>query len=416
MHRGTRRVTFFWRRTHCSTDYPCGPFADWPSLFSQLYPSFALAGEDFNKIWTSCICGSDGKPVADGPFYLARYVPGQIVVLDANPYYHDRAKLAEVDFKIIGADPGALTEAMQNGQVDAIFPSFAPDFLTLRTTPGLTYQVAPSYALEHMDFREGSASGAPTVTKGASNVLLRAPWMRQAIALALDRQAMIDAVFGAESGLRPSNSYLYYPGESAYRPDFARWSHDPAKALALLRAHCSGGPSSPDPQTARVWRCAGLPARFEYTWPSVAPARTLIEQVAKEDLKAVGIQIVDRPLPNAFDEITAGAFDIAQFADFTSGDPGDWYDSFRCGGINNFTGYCSRVVDRLLRAAASALDPKKRTALFARADAIMAAQVPSIPLFQKPGTLVRKTALLGIGPSPTAFGPFWNIQDWHWRR
>ena len=416
VHHGNRRVTFFWHTTGCSTDYPCGPFADWPSLFAQLYPSFALVGRDFNKIWTSCICGSDGKPISDGPFYLARRVPGQTVVLKANPYYHDRAKLAEVDFEIVGADPGALTEAMQSGQVDAISPSFAPDFLTLRTMPGLTYQIVPSYALEHLNLREGDARGAPTVTSGASNVLLRAPWMRQAIALALDRQGMIDAVFGPRSGLTPANNLLYYPGEAGYRADFARWNHSPAKAIALLRRHCSGGPTTPDPQTTKVWRCSGLPAVFRYTWPSVAPARTLIEQVAKANLKAIGIQIVDRPLPDAFDEITIGEFDIAQFADFTTGDAADWYDSYRCGGSANYTGYCSRTVDRLLRAANSELDPKKRIVLFQRADAIMAGQVPTIPLFQKPGTLIRKSALLGIGPSASTYGPFWNIQDWHWKR
>ena len=414
-HHGLRRFTLFWRRTGCSTDYPCGPLADWPSLFPLLFPSFALAGEDFSKIWTSCICGSDGMPVADGPFYLARYVPGQLAVLRANPYYHDRARLAELDFKIIGGDPGALTEAIQNGQVDAIFPSFAPDFLMLRATPGLTYQIGPSYALERMDFREGGARGGPGVTKSSSNVLLRAPWMRQAIALALDRQAMIDAVYGPDSGLKPANNLLFYPGEAGYRADFSRWSTDPSKAIALLRRHCTGGPATPDPQTAKVWQCSGLPAVVQYTWPSQAPARTLIEQVARADLKAVGIHVVDRPSPNAFDAITIGSFDIAQYANFTSGDPGDWYDSYRCFGAANYTGYCSRTVDRLLRAANAQLDPSKRSALFRRADAIMAAQLPTIPLFQKPGTLIRKSSLLGVGPSPSSFGPFWNVQGWHWR-
>ena len=69
-------MTFFWRTTDCSADSPCGRYANWRSLFGTLYPSFALAGEDFNKIWTDCICGSDGQAVASGPFYLARYIEG----------------------------------------------------------------------------------------------------------------------------------------------------------------------------------------------------------------------------------------------------------------------------------------------------------------------------------------------------
>jgi peptide/nickel transport system substrate-binding protein len=417
-HRGDRRLTLFWRTSNCSADYPCGPYANWPSLFSELYPSFALAGEDFNKIWTNCICGTDGKPVADGPFYLAAYTPGQLVVLKANPYYHDKPKLAEVDFKILSPDPGVLTGAMRDGQVDAIAPSFTPDLLTLRATPGLAYEVAPGYALEHFKLRQGSARGGPSVTKGASNVLLRAPWMRQAIALALDRQAMIDAVYGPGSGLKPDDSLLFYPGEAGYRPDFTRWNHDPAKAIAILRRHCSGGPTAPDPATTKVWRCSGLPALFRYVWPSIAPARTIIEQVAKANLKAVGIAVADRPLdadvfgPNG---IPSGDFDIAESANFTSGDPGDWSDLFRCYGDQNYTGYCSHTVDALLKAANGELDPEKRRVLYQRADAILAAEVPAIPLFQKPGTLIRKSDLLGVGANAGLFGPFWNIQDWHWR-
>jgi ABC-type transport system substrate-binding protein len=417
-HTGNRRVTFFWRSTGCAPSSPCGPYADWQYLFAQLYPSFALAGLDFNTIWKTCVCGSDGKPVSDGPFYIASYTPGVNIVLRANPYYHDRAKLAELDFKIVGSDPGVVTEAMRDGQVDAIYPSFAPDLLTLRAVRGLTYQIVPQYGLEHFQLREGSARGGPSVTKGGSNALLRAPWMRQAIALALDRQAMIDTIYGPGSGLRPSDSLLFYPGEAGYRPDFARWRHNPAKALALLRRHCTGGPTAPSAANTKVWQCAGLPALFGYVWPSTAPARTLIEQVARANLKAVGIQIADRPLPfaDAVDRIASGDFDLGEYADFTTGDPGDWYDQYRCFGDGNATGYCSHTVDALLKAANGELDPEKRTALFQRADAIMAAELPGIPLFQKPATLIHKSALAGLGPSATPDGPFWNVQDWYWKR
>ena len=420
VHHGDREVRFFWRTTSCSSDTPCGPYAAWPILFSGLYPSFALKGQDFDKIWPSCICGTDGKPVADGPFYLARYTPGQGAVLKANPYYHERPKLAEVDLKILSTDPAQLTEAMRDGQVDAVYPTFEPDLLALRATPGLTYQIAPQYGIEHFQLREGSARGGPTVTKGGSNALLRAPWMRQAIALALDRQAMIDAVYGPGTGLRPSNNLLLYPGQDGYRPDFARWNYDPKRAIAILRKHCTGGPAAPDPGTTKVWQCSGLQALFRYTWPSQATARTIIEQVAKSNLKAVGIAVSDRPLTfDAMfspDGISSGDFDLTQYAEFTSGDPGDWYDEYRCSGLANYTGYCSHTVDALLKRANSELDPEKRSALFTRADAFLATEAVGIPLFQKPAALIHKSALLGVGPNPGLFGPFWNIQDWHWRK
>jgi ABC-type transport system substrate-binding protein len=46
----------------------------------------------------------------------------------------------------------------------------------------------------------------------------------------------------------------------------------------------------------------------------------------------------------------------------------------------------------------------------------MATQVPAIPLFQKPSPLVYKSPLVGIGPNPGLDGPFWNVEDWHWKK
>ena len=60
-----------------TADNPCGFYADWQSLFGGLYPSFALQGTDFNKIWTNCICDAAGKPVSNGPFYLEAYTKGR---------------------------------------------------------------------------------------------------------------------------------------------------------------------------------------------------------------------------------------------------------------------------------------------------------------------------------------------------
>ena len=107
---------------------------------------------------------------------------------------------------------------------------------------------------------------------------------------------------------------------------------------------------------------------------------------------------------------------MAEYADFTSGDPGDWLPLYRCFGDQNVTGYCSHTVDALLKTANAELDPAKRTALFQRADAILAAELPAVPLFQKLEVVVRKSNLLGIVLNPQVEGPFWDIQNWHWRR
>ena len=414
-HTGDKQITFFWKTKDCLTDFPCGPYANWQSLFSigGLYPSLALQGLDFNTIWMTCICGSDGKPVSDGPFYLANYTPNQGTTLKANPYWSGtKPGVAEVDFKFI-ADPVTEVEAMRTGEVDAIAPPFSQDLLPLKSTPGITFDEVPGYVLDHLEFREG---------KGASNELLRAPWMREAIALGINRQAIINTVFGQlAGGMRPQNNLIFFSTQKDYQPDFARWSYNPTKALAILKAHCAGGtgPSAPNSSNTKVWQCSGLPATFNWTWKISNDTWTTTEQIVKAELRSIGIVVVDRPGAGItfFDQITAGTFDIAEFTWISgSGDPGDWYDIYRCLGESNYTGYCSHSVDKLLNAATGELDPARRASLFQQADAIMATQVPMLPLYQRPFVLIHRSGLLGMLESPATPGPVWNIEDWHWKK
>jgi len=420
-HRGDRQVTFFWRKTGCTADAPCGAYAQWRELFNPLFPSFALRGLDFNKIWIDCICGSDGRPVANGPFFLAKYTKGEGTTLKANPYYYARAKLAEVDFRFT-ADPNAEQQAMLSGQVDAIAPRFGPTLLQLKGAPGVTFDQVPGYAFDHLDLREGNAPGAPFVTKGASNVLLRAPWMRQAIMLGLDRRAIIDAVFGPLAGaLKPLQSALFFSTETGYRPAFQRWDYNPSQALRILKKHCAAGsgPSAPTPGNTKTWQCAGLPATFTWTWGAGRQDWTTSEQVAKDNLQSIGIRLEERPLP--FDVLftpsgaSSGDFDIFQFRWDSNGDPGGFYDIYRCGGGGNFTGYCNRRVDALLKAAQTQVNEVKRERLFQRADTILAADVPVIPMYQLPFVVVHRSSLLGMTRNPSG-DPAWNIEQWHWRK
>src|SRR5438105_780736 len=49
------------------------PFAGWKTLFGAqaVMPSFAVSGEDFNKVWINDMNNpKDGKPISGGPFYL----------------------------------------------------------------------------------------------------------------------------------------------------------------------------------------------------------------------------------------------------------------------------------------------------------------------------------------------------------
>ena len=416
-HHGLRQVTLFWRTSGCTAALPCGPYTNWQSLFNPLLPSFALGDAELDTLWQNCICGSDGEPISDGPFYLAAYsATGDTAVLRRNPYWGGhRPALDEVDLR------GAIdyADALRQGALDAYSSQADKTIAPLLHRRGISVQWTSDPVLEQLLFRLGDEPAGPGVTKGASNELLRSPWMRQAIALAIDRRAISADLFGDFAReAPPAENLLVYPFGPGYRGDFARWDYSPAGALALLKAHCVAGtgPNVPDPGNTKTWQCAGLPAVFRWTWRADSQNRTTTEQLAKADLRAVGIQVVDRPLPANVVYTAAGAasgdFDILDVAYQTTGDPSDFFDIYRCGGASNWTGFCSAKADALLRAAGSDLDPQRRIEDYGAADRILAASVPGLPLYSPPHALVRKASLLGVDPGV----PFSTIEDWHWQR
>jgi peptide/nickel transport system substrate-binding protein len=397
-HKGNKQITFKWKK----------PYAAWQLLFGGVYPSAALAGQDFNKIWTNCICGNDGKPVSDGPFMLTNYTKGQGSTLKVNPFWYGKKPgLKEIDFKII-TDTNTEVQAMRGGEVDAINPTFGINLLPLKSTPGVTYNQVPGLFQEHIDIQFGK-QGQP---------LLRAPWMRQALMMGINRTSIIKTVYGELAGnTTPLDNIVYYQSDAAYKPDFHKWNFNPTKALALLKKHCTGGPSTVGGSGS--WTCAGFPAKFRYTWTASNATRTTQEAIVKAQLKDIGIEIVDASLPANVvfgpTGIPSSNYDLANFAWVTSPDPAGFVPTWGCGGESNYLQYCNRAATKLMEASNSELDPAKRQALFAKADALMSADVPTIPMYSRPNPLIWKSAIGGMKNNPASVGFGWNAEEWFWK-
>jgi len=411
-HKGLKQITFKWKTTNCTADAPCGPYADYRDIFTYVYPSFALEGMDFDTMWATCVCGSDGKFVSDGPYYISNYTKGQGVTLKANPlWWGKRPSLKEIYFKLV-VDTNSEIQAIRGGEVDIANPQPQTALSSLVGIKGLVYKVVPGLKNEHIELQEGPPDNprAP---------LLRAPWFRQAIMLGLDRQGLINALYSQMApGLKPMNNLVFYPLDTAnYRDDFARWSFNPQKAIDLLKAHgCTGGPSKPTPGNTSYFTCAGYPAKLAYSTASDNSRRVTGETVFKANLAAIGIQVTDDLLPTAvlFDDqhLVAGNFDMIEFAFGGVTDPGGNNQFLMCNGSQNFIHYCSTKVTKLLQATSTELDPARRNAEFRAADRLMAQQVPSIPLYDLPEVVTYRSTISGVTDAPTGFT--WNIQDWKW--
>ena len=408
-HKGDKQVTFYWKTKGCTSEAPCGPFADYRDLFGYIYPAAAVKGLNWNTMWAKCICGSNGKPVSDGPYLMTNYTKGQGLTLKTNPmWYGTKPAVKEVDFKLI-TDTNSEVQAIRGGEVDVAAPQPSTALASLRNVSGVTYKVAPGNYLEHIDLQFGPK---------ASNKLLRAPWMRQALMLGMNRTGLINAVFGSIApGLKPLDSLVVFQADSRYKGFFKKWNYNPTKALALLKKHCTGGPSTPTDGNTSYFTCSGLPATFAYTTTAGNSRRETSEAIFKANLAAIGIKITDNLLPASvmFGDtvMTAGNYDMMEFAWGGAVDPGSFGEIWGCGGGQNFLGYCHRSVNKYFDDAKTQLNAAKRSNDFVQADKIMSNDVPAIPLYALPDIITYKSGLKNITNNPAA-GFTWNIEDWKW--
>ena len=82
------------------------------------------------------------------------------------------------------------------------------------------------------------------------------------------------------------------------------------------------------------------------------------------------------------------------------------------GGTQNYMNYCNKAVDALFLKGNAELDPKLRTKLYNSADALIARDLPTIPLYQKPTFLVYHSNVHGMTDNVTQAGPMWNAESW----
>jgi len=348
---------------------------------------------------------------------MSNYTKGQGLTLKPNPFwYGHKPALKEVDFKLI-TDTNSEIQAMRGGEVDAINPSPQTALAQLVHQSGLKYSAIPGFTQEHVDVNQG----------GTGHPLLKQKWFRQAIMMGMDRHSLIVALFGQIApGLKPLNNAMWELGQNAV-PQFTKWNFAPRKVIATMKAHgCTGGPAVPTRDNQNFWTCNGQKAELRWNTTAGNQRRATSAAIFSQQLGAVGIKLnvgFEPANPNFFsNRLPSHDFDLAEFAWLGGPDPSGFDAIYQCQdnaknlGGSNYKLYCNKTVDGLIKAGDSELNPTKRTADFQKAAAIIADDVPIIPLYAPPSILVYKTAIKGMEHSnnPTLLGPTWNIEQWHW--
>ena len=375
-------------------------FAGWRTLFGTVLPQHALAGENLEKIWTDRIDNpKTGRPIGSGPFLVERWERGRQLTLVRNPRYWG-AHPAYLDrlvirFRLESDDP---IDWFRRDELDVAWAFFGLSVPALRRESDLRVLAPPSPRYDHLAIRVGPGG----------HRALRSKLVRRALAYGIDRVALVRQVLGDTNGtLRPLDNIVLLKPSRFYRPNWSGYRRRPAEARRLLeQAGCRRSADG-------IYSCGGERLSLRFVTTAGVPPRERALSLVQAQLRQVGVEVVPSfAAPPAFLQqiLPGGEFDVALFGWGYDPSPTGLKDIFGCGGPQNFTGYCQRLVTRDLDQADRILDAGQQARILNRADAQMARDVPAIPLWQIPLPTALRTFVRGFVVSP--YNPISTAEDW----
>jgi len=371
------------------------PFA--PALESlaalSILPRHLLAGRDINTA-----DDFNTHPVGSGPYVFKSWNRAESVVLEANPdYFEGRPYIQRVVYQIV-PDMAVEFLQLQNGALDS---------MTL--TPNQYNQEGnqPAFIARFNKYRYPS-NGFTYLGFNLKNPVFQDPRFRRALAMAIDRQALVDSVL---EGLGTISTGPYTPMSWAFDPEVKPLPYDPAASRKLLLA--AGYSYGPNGRLGKN----GVPLEFQLLTNQGNQQREQIATIIQSQLRQVGIGIKVRTIPwSTFlaEFINKRKFDLLVMGWSLSIDPDlfDIWHSSKTGEHEfNFISYSNPEVDRLLVEGRRTFDREKRVAIYHRVHRLIAKDVPYVFLYVPDNLPAVHKRFLGIQPAKA--GISYNFIKWY---
>ncbi len=244
--------------------------------------------------------GIDTPPeqiVSNGPYRLKSYLTGQRVVFERNPYYWDKDEQGQTKphidrfiWQIVESQDTALLQ-FRSGSLDALVP-VTPDYFSLlkREENRGNFQLylgGPSSSTSFITFNlnQGQRDGKPLVSPEKS-AWFNNPEFRRAVAMAIDREAMIANVYQGLGTLQNSPLSVQSPYYLSPEEGLPVYRYEPDQAKARLEA------AGFRYNAAGVLEdSAGNPVRFTLNTNAGNKIRESMAAQIKRDLAGIGIQV-----------------------------------------------------------------------------------------------------------------------------
>jgi peptide/nickel transport system substrate-binding protein len=343
-----------------------------------------------------------------GPYRITETSPGSYIVLEPNPHWWgQKPAFKRVTVKAI-ENTAALEANLLAGGIDMIsgelgltldqgiaFEKRHGDKFNVVFKPGLVY--------EHIDVN-------------LEQPILQDRRVRQALLYGLDREAMSRQLFDGRQQVADS---FVNPLDWIWAKDgVARYPHDPAKAKALLDEAGwkapRGGIRSND---------KGEKLSLELMTTAGNRNRELVQQVIQSQWRQIGVEarIKNEPARVLFGEtMRKRNFALAMYAWLSTPESAprstlrsdEIPSAANNGGGQNYPGFRNAEMDRLIDRIEVELDRPKRAALWQRAQAIYAEELPVLPLYFRADTYILPKWLKGVRPTGHSMPTTDWIEEW----
>jgi peptide/nickel transport system substrate-binding protein len=324
--------------------------------------------------------GKEIEPVGSGPFKMARWEKGKLMLLEANDtWWYGRPNLDSIEL-VFGIPDSGMIQALRHGQIDWAPIEDVQDWVAIAQASDFLADYEESDVVEsRIRLLAWNTQRAPLDDKR----------VRQGVTMALDRSRVIDDVL---LGQARALSAPFFPTMFGADPSIAPWPFDLDRARKVLD---EVAPPKKDGKRFSIEVIA-----IESQSGAVTDATFAI---FKHDLETLGIDLKLTFLParEYFERLAKHDYDGNYFGwlpDIPDPDPYALLDSSQIGTGPNYANYANPEVDKLLDEARATASRDARKKLYARVHAIVADELPYTPLYSPYGHYAWNRRLRGVNP------------------
>ena len=327
------------------------------------------------------------EPIGTGPFVFKSYQKDAVIRYSGNADYWRKGEeqLSNLIFAIT-PDASVRYQKLQKGECQIMAYPRPADLKAMQANPQLS---VPSQAGFNLGWISYNVKHKP----------LDKLEVRQALDMAINKQAIIDAVYQG-AGQLATNPMP--PTQWSYNKSLKDAPRDVTKAKALLAK-------------------AGYPNGFEITlWAMPVqrpynPNAKLMAEMVQSDWAKIGVKanIVTYEWGEYIKRAKAGEHDTMMIGwTGDNGDPDNWLGvNLGCEAVsgNNYSNWCDKKFDDLIVKARTLTSQAERTKLYEQAQVVFKQQVPFTPIAHSTVYQPMRKEVQGFKISPFGLNSFYGV-------